>query len=188
MDLYPFGRYKIFAFQLSYFTNLFTLFVAVSQVVIVCIHLLVKFPSFEYLSFLILSGGDNETSENGETCVQSKSQQKQCWVLGGAHYYTFDGQVFEFQGNCTYTLIHLLNDTSESNTFWVRVEKDRTPHETSSVKAIHVKVAEDKITVFRGDRGSVWVRLSHPCFTVSIWCNLNRFFQSSLKFNNNMHF
>ncbi|XP_008299291.1 IgGFc-binding protein-like [Stegastes partitus] len=103
------------------------------------------------------------TCENGETCVQSQSQ---CWVLGGAHYDTFDGQVFEFQGNCTYTLIQKkTNDASENNALWVGVQKDRTFNQASSFKAIHVKVAKDNI--YRAEEGSVWpprvLRHSLPC-------------------------
>ncbi|KAE8288669.1 IgGFc-binding protein Fcgamma-binding protein antigen [Larimichthys crocea] len=56
---------------------------------------------------------DNDTvCKNGETCgVHSQPHQTPCWVLGGAHFYTFDGKVFEFHGNCTYTLIQTLNTT-----------------------------------------------------------------------------
>ncbi|KAJ4930907.1 hypothetical protein JOQ06_025210, partial [Pogonophryne albipinna] len=101
---------------------------------------------------------DNNTNvcEDGETCV-GEPLQTQCWVLGDAHFYTFDGKVFEFLGNCTYTLVHVLNDTSENTTFWVGVEKDRTPNEASSLKAIHVQVAEDNVTIYRGEKGHAWM-------------------------------
>ncbi|XP_071062157.1 IgGFc-binding protein [Pseudochaenichthys georgianus] len=101
---------------------------------------------------------DNNTNvcEDGDTCV-SEPLQTQCWVLGGAHFYTFDGKMFEFLGNCTYTLVHVLSDTSENTTFWVGVEKDRTPNEASSLKAIHVKVAEDNVTIYRGEKGHAWM-------------------------------
>ncbi|TDH12002.1 hypothetical protein EPR50_G00066210 [Perca flavescens] len=97
---------------------------------------------------------EDKICENGVNCgVQSQPLQTQCWVLGGAHFYTFDGKVFEFQGNCTYTLIHISNDTSENITFWVGVQKDRNPNESSSLKA-HVKVAKDtSITIYRGGKG-----------------------------------
>lgn len=78
----------------------------------------------------------------------------------------FDGKVFEFQGNCTYTLIHILNDTSENNTVWVREHKDRTPNEASSVNAIHVKVAKDNITIYSGGKVYPWVSLNLEMQTV----------------------
>ncbi|XP_031708909.1 mucin-5B-like [Anarrhichthys ocellatus] len=99
---------------------------------------------------------DDKICENGEACgVQSQPRQAQCWILGGDHFYTFDGKVFEFLGNCTYTLIHLLKDTRENMTFWVEVQKDRTPKEASSLKAIHVNVAKDNITIHRGEHA--WI-------------------------------
>lgn len=79
-------------------------------------------------------------------------------MLGGAHFYTFDGKAFEFQGNCTYTLIHMLNDTSD--TVWVGVQNDRTPSKSSALKAIHAKVAKDNITIYRGEKGYTWVSLN----------------------------
>jgi len=123
-----------------------------------CMCLEPKLPLICY-SPLTLSDNNTKICEDGETCV-GEPLQTQCWVLGGAHFYTFDGKVFEFLGNCTYTLVHVLNDTSENTTFWVGVEKDRTPNEASSLKAIHVKVAEDNVTIYRGEKGHAWVSLN----------------------------
>lgn len=86
-------------------------------------------------------------------------------MLGGAHFYSFDGQVLEFQGNCTYTLLlrllmYTLNNTSGINLLWVGVQKERTTDEAYSVKAIHVKVAKDNISIYRREEGAVWVCLS----------------------------
>lgn len=119
-------------------------------------------------SFIFSVNNDSKICENGETCgVQSQPRQTQCWVLGGAHFYTFDGKVFEFQGNCTYTLIRILSDTSETDTFWVGVQKDRAFNEASSLKAIHVKVSTDNITIYRGEKGYAWVSLHLDMLTVA---------------------
>ena len=110
--------------------------------------------------FYHLMFSDDKICENGETCGVQTPRQTQCWVLGGAHFYTFDEKVFEFLGNCTYTLVRTLNGTSENMTLWVGVQKDRTPNEASALKAIHVKVAKDNITIHRGGQGYAWVSLN----------------------------
>lgn len=79
--------------------------------------------------------------------------------------------MFEFHGNCTYTLIQTLN-TSKNDTLWVGVQKDRTPDESSSLKAIHVKVSKDNITIYRGERGYAWVSLNLEMKTVNYYSSL----------------
>uniref|UniRef100_A0A3Q3GMI2 IgGFc-binding protein-like n=1 Tax=Labrus bergylta TaxID=56723 RepID=A0A3Q3GMI2_9LABR len=101
---------------------------------------------------------DDQICTNEDTCGgQSQPVQTQCWALGGAHYYTFNGKMFEFQGNCTYTLMQVMNDTTGKDTFWVGIQKDRTPNDASSIKAIHVKVAKHSVAIYRGERGHVWI-------------------------------
>lgn len=54
---------------------------------------------------------------------------------------------------------------------------DRTPSGSSSLKAIHVKVAEDNISIYRGGKGYVWVSLNSVDVTIrctSTFCNLFR--------------
>ncbi|XP_059194717.1 IgGFc-binding protein-like isoform X2 [Centropristis striata] len=124
---------------------------------------------------------DDKICVNGESCgVQSRPQQRQCWVLGGAHFYTFDGKVFEFLGNCSYTLMHLLNDSSENMTFWVGVEKDRTPNEASSLKAIHIKVAKDNITIHRGEKGYAWINGEKRLLPVNLPFGRVKIYQSGM--------
>ncbi|XP_051261445.1 IgGFc-binding protein-like isoform X2 [Dicentrarchus labrax] len=118
---------------------------------------------------------NSKTCENGETCG-AQPQQTQCWVLGGAHFYTFDGKVFEFQGNCTYTLIHMI----DNNTLWVGVQKDRTPNKASFLKAIHVKVAKDNITIYRGEKGSAWVNGEKRLLPVTLQFGLIKIYQSGI--------
>nr|XP_020511172.2 LOW QUALITY PROTEIN: IgGFc-binding protein-like [Labrus bergylta] len=106
----------------------------------------------------ILAKSDDQICTNEDTCGgQSQPVQTQCWALGGAHYYTFNGKMFEFQGNCTYTLMQVMNDTTGKDTFWVGIQKDRTPNDASSIKAIHVKVAKHSVAIYRGERGHVWI-------------------------------
>ncbi|XP_041798261.1 IgGFc-binding protein-like [Chelmon rostratus] len=121
---------------------------------------------------------DNKICVTGKTCgVQSQPQQTQCWVLGGAHFYTFDGKVFEFQGNCTYTLI-LLTGTNDNDTFWVGVQKDRTPNEASSLKAIHVNVSNDNIAIYRGEKGYAWINGEKKLLPMTLQFGLVKVYQS----------
>ncbi|XP_041649020.1 IgGFc-binding protein isoform X2 [Cheilinus undulatus] len=122
---------------------------------------------------------EDKTCKNGETCeVQKQPLQAQCWVLGGSHFYTFDGKTFEFQGNCTYTLMHMMNDTSDEDTFWIRIQKDRTLDEVSSIKAIYVKVAEHSFAVYRGERGYAWVNGEKRLLPVNLQSGLVKIYQS----------
>lgn len=118
---------------------------------------------FSFISSVNNNNDDNKICVTGETC----GIQSQCWVLGGAHFYTFDGQVFEFQGNCTYTLVQTVTDSRENATFWVGVQKDRTNNGASSLKAIHVKVSMHNITIHRGEKGYAWVSLKFKMQTVT---------------------
>nr|XP_046255484.1 IgGFc-binding protein-like isoform X2 [Scatophagus argus] len=122
---------------------------------------------------------NDKVCENGETCgVRSQPLQTQCWILGGAHFYTFDGKVFEFQGNCTYTLIQIPSDTSE--TFWVGVQKDRTPNEASSLKAIHVKVSKNNIAIYRGEKGYAWINGKKRLMPVTLLFGLVKIYQRGI--------
>ncbi|XP_071325188.1 IgGFc-binding protein [Trachinotus anak] len=123
---------------------------------------------------------NDKICEKGETCGnQSQPQQTQCWVLGGAHFYTFDGKAFEFQGNCTYTLIHILND-SKNNTIWVGAQNERTPIGSSSLKAIHAKVAQDNITIYRGEKGYAWINGERKLLPVTLRSRLAKIYQSGI--------
>ncbi|XP_030248331.1 IgGFc-binding protein-like isoform X5 [Sparus aurata] len=124
---------------------------------------------------------DSKICEHGETCgVQSQPRQSQCLVLGGAHFYTFDGKVFEFQGNCTYTLIQIFNQTSSNMTFWVGAQKNRTPNEASSLQAIHVKVAYDSINIYRGEKGYIWVNGEKRFLPVTLQFGLVKIHQAGM--------
>lgn len=52
--------------------------------------------------------------------------------------------------------MRILDDNMGNNTFWVRIQKGRTPNEDSSLKAVHVQVAKDKSAIYRGEKGYAW--------------------------------
>ncbi|XP_074538742.1 IgGFc-binding protein [Halichoeres trimaculatus] len=120
----------------------------------------------------------NRICKNGETCiVQNQPPQNQCWVLGGAHFYTFDGKVYEYQGNCTYTLIQKVNDTGDNGTFWVGIQKDRN---SSSFTAIHVKVAKHSVAIYRGEKAYAWVDGEKRLLPVTLQSGLVKIYQSGM--------
>ncbi|CAJ1061665.1 LOW QUALITY PROTEIN: IgGFc-binding protein [Xyrichtys novacula] len=127
------------------------------------------------------ANSDRKMCKNGETCgAPSQPVPAQCWVLGGAHFYTFDGKMFEFQGNCTYTLIQTVNNTRDNMTFWVGIQKDRTHDVVSSFKAIHVKVAEHSVAIYRGEKGYAWIDGEKRLLPVTLQFGLAKIYQSGI--------
>ncbi|KAJ8289757.1 hypothetical protein GJAV_G00004990 [Gymnothorax javanicus] len=88
-----------------------------------------------------------------------------CWVLGGSHFYTFDGTVFDFLGNCTYTLAQRCHKGNSSPPFSVQIEKSQDRF--TALKSIHVTVSEDHIVMKPGD-SFVWVNTWKKLLPVSL--------------------
>ncbi|XP_059575337.1 IgGFc-binding protein [Alligator mississippiensis] len=85
---------------------------------------------------------DSKVCEKGTACVMRDGEPQctpltngVCWVMGNMHYKTFDGQNYNFQGTCIYTLAKTCGDDSSLPSFHIETKNEKSM--TSQV-AIHV--------------------------------------------------
>uniref|UniRef100_A0A672F631 VWFD domain-containing protein n=1 Tax=Salarias fasciatus TaxID=181472 RepID=A0A672F631_SALFA len=80
-------------------------------------------------------------------------QRRTCNIVGDPHYYTFDNQVFHFQGTCTY----VLSEQCGSALPYYRVEgknEHRGSTRVSWVRLVKVFVYDEVIELVKGHRAS----------------------------------
>uniref|UniRef100_A0A672F9V1 VWFD domain-containing protein n=1 Tax=Salarias fasciatus TaxID=181472 RepID=A0A672F9V1_SALFA len=83
-------------------------------------------------------------------------QRRTCTIVGDPHYYTFDNQVFHFQGTCTY----VLSEQCGSALPYYRVEgknEHRGSTRVSWVRLVKVFVYDEVIELVKGHRGKAKV-------------------------------
>uniref|UniRef100_A0A8C9V9W4 Si:ch211-39f2.3 n=1 Tax=Scleropages formosus TaxID=113540 RepID=A0A8C9V9W4_SCLFO len=76
-------------------------------------------------------------------------QRRTCTIAGDPHYYTFDGQVFHFQGTCTYVLSQACNTTLP----YYRVEgknENRGSTQVAWTRMVRVIVYDEEIEMVKG--------------------------------------
>ncbi|XP_068098404.1 IgGFc-binding protein-like [Hyperolius riggenbachi] len=74
------------------------------------------------------SCGPNEECKvvTGVRACQPKGSS-QCSILGGSHYTSFDGQAFDLQGTCTYTLVKTVTSNANLIPFTINVKNEKLP-------------------------------------------------------------
>ncbi|XP_068098403.1 IgGFc-binding protein-like [Hyperolius riggenbachi] len=74
------------------------------------------------------SCGPNEECKvvAGVRACQPKGSS-QCSILGGSHYTSFDGQAFDLQGTCTYTLVKTVTSNANLIPFTINVKNEKLP-------------------------------------------------------------
>lgn len=115
---------------------------------------------------------DSKVCEKGTACVMRDGEPQctpltngVCWVMGNMHYKTFDGQNYNFQGTCIYTLAKTCGDDSSLPSFHIETKNEKSM--TSQV-AIHVHGVI--VTVGRFEDG--FVKVSGICSSFCMLLNL----------------
>lgn len=94
--------------------------------------------------------------EGGPTCVQETFST--CWVIGGPHYKTFDGKIFDFMGTCTYTLSKTCGTAANLPFFTVEVRNSlRGNAKSPYIDAVTVQAYNITVVVIRSENGFVRV-------------------------------
>uniref|UniRef100_I3KI08 VWFD domain-containing protein n=1 Tax=Oreochromis niloticus TaxID=8128 RepID=I3KI08_ORENI len=93
-------------------------------------------------------------------------QRRTCTISGDPHYYTFDNQVFHFQGTCAY----VLSEQCNSGLPYYRVEgknEHRGSTRVSWTRLVKVHVYNDTIELVKGRRGEVNGNFASTPFSLS---------------------
>uniref|UniRef100_A0A8B9KF75 VWFD domain-containing protein n=1 Tax=Astyanax mexicanus TaxID=7994 RepID=A0A8B9KF75_ASTMX len=81
-----------------------------------------------------------------------------CWVMGDPHYRSFDGEYYNFMGDCTYIMAKNCQEDSEYPAFEVQAENERFGSTKGTfVSKVIIKVYGETITIVHHETGdSLW--------------------------------
>uniref|UniRef100_A0A8B9RE32 VWFD domain-containing protein n=1 Tax=Astyanax mexicanus TaxID=7994 RepID=A0A8B9RE32_ASTMX len=83
-----------------------------------------------------------------------------CWVMGDPHYRSFDGEYYNFMGDCTYIMAKNCQEDSEYPAFEVQAENERFGSTKGTfVSKVIIKVYGETITIVHHETGLVRVSL-----------------------------
>ncbi|CAM4619609.1 unnamed protein product [Caretta caretta] len=105
----------------------------------------------------ISSTGESPTTATPTTAEPCQTGRATCSASGDPHYYTFDGRVHHFMGNCTYTLSKVCNGSRGLPPFDVSTTNEHRGSNTkvSYVKSVHVDVYGTQISLLKNRKVTV---------------------------------
>ncbi|TFJ96904.1 histone deacetylase complex subunit SAP30L [Platysternon megacephalum] len=118
-----------------------------------------------------------EITNCSPACVAES--ESTCQVQGESHYHTFDGQVFNFTGTCTYAIARACGSDTTLPLFSVEA-KNQNQHNTrvSSVAFVTVRVYNVTISMDRYTKGLVQVNARSSSLPVSLLEGKLKLYQS----------
>ncbi|XP_034612354.1 IgGFc-binding protein-like isoform X3 [Trachemys scripta elegans] len=102
-----------------------------------------------------------------------------CWAGGYFHYHTFDGWVYDFHGNCTYTVAKTCRNASGLPSFHVMAKSENSGNtQVFYSGSVTVQVDGVTVTAARAEAGFVWVNNIRAHLPISLNNGALRLYQS----------
>ncbi|XP_045915562.1 IgGFc-binding protein-like [Micropterus dolomieu] len=106
---------------------------------------------------------------NSPACVKKPPAIKAgtCWAMGDPHYHTFDGNYYNFMGNCTYTMVKNCHVDEDHPAFEVDSQNNKlADSRVTFVGKVTIKVYGYTMTIVRSEFGLV--RMNYTLWNLPI--------------------